>query len=232
NNHNTGMTADLTTEATLQPGEWGPIEFPLGLNLLQNGSFESPLAATPAEGWAVGDERSGKATITADTAYSGTHSLRLEQTDPVIFSPESYNEPDYGRFINGANGGKGGARMEVIQQVPVIGGHHYSFRLHFKLSGAMGGEAKKTGHPRGYDSFQIWLSWIGAPGGEWISNVQSGQLEWKTLLNSRAMYTLLNPPFVAPAGATGVRVSISLVGNAEGFKPKATVDQVELVEVH
>jgi hypothetical protein len=44
-NKNTAMTSDLTTEATLQPHEWGAIFRPQGVNLVKDGSFGT--GATP-----------------------------------------------------------------------------------------------------------------------------------------------------------------------------------------
>ena len=58
-NHHTSITADLTTEATLQPGEWGVVERPLGPNLLKNGGFEEPLATDRNAGWKVSEQKNG-----------------------------------------------------------------------------------------------------------------------------------------------------------------------------
>lgn len=44
------MTADLTTEATLQPTEWGAIQMPLGRNLRRDGGFEGAFARSDIRG--------------------------------------------------------------------------------------------------------------------------------------------------------------------------------------
>ena len=43
-NRDTAMTSDLTTEATLQPGEWGPILRPQGKNLIEDPTFSAGTA--------------------------------------------------------------------------------------------------------------------------------------------------------------------------------------------
>ena len=163
NNRETDMTADLTTEATLQPGNWGDVEFPLGPNLLKNGDFEQPLAATPDQGWAVTNSHSGgTAAISEGLGYSGSHALLLRQTAPVAFTPEAYALPDYGAFIASANGGKGGGHVEVCQRVPVVAGRKYALRFHVRTLGFPGGENRNPGSNRGYVSLQTWVGWEGA----------------------------------------------------------------------
>lgn len=93
-NHRTSITADLSTEATLQPGEWGEIELPLGINLLKNPGFEEPFAVRGDDGWTTGPGRCAKAAISPDASFSGSQSLLLEQTAPVAFPPESYAARD------------------------------------------------------------------------------------------------------------------------------------------
>ena len=124
-NKNTKTVDDLTTEATLQPGDWGPVELPLGRNLLRNGGFEEPFAADREHGWAVQEvQNGGRASLTTEVAHTGTQALLLE-SDPVTFAPESYNLPDYGAFLKSANGGKGGGGVVVCQTVPVIAGRSF-----------------------------------------------------------------------------------------------------------
>ena len=234
-NQHTGMTADLTTEATLQPGEWGTVELPIGVNLIKNGSFEAPFAARPTDGWAITSEKLSKAILANESPWSGKTTLHLQQTEPVVFPPASYTDPNYDQFLRDANEGKGGAFVQVTQEIPVVGGQSYSLRWHFKMNGAMGGESKNPGHPRGYDALMIWLWWVGSDVREhpadWVANIQSDEVDWRTMLNSRAGYTLLNPPYKAPAGASSVRITIQLVGNAEGRLPTAAIDQVEFAPV-
>ncbi len=231
-NHDTDMTADLTTEATLQPGNWGDVEFPLGPNLLKNGDFEEPLATTPDQGWAVTTTRNaGTASISGDAAFSGAHSLLLQQTAPITYAPESYNLPDYGAFINSGNGGTGGGYIEVRQRVPVTAGKKYSLRFHLRTLDFPGGENKNPGPNRGYVSLQTWLSWEGAPGGNWVTNQQDTLPEWKTLKDARFNYYGVAVPYIAPAGATSAIVQFGLSDNFAARLPKAYIDGVELVEV-
>ncbi len=231
-NHDTSMTADLTTEATLQPANWGDIEMALGPNLLKNGDFEEPLATTPEAGWAVGAARSGAtATLSQDSAFSGGQSLLLSQTAPVSYTPQSYNLPDYGDFIKSANGGQGGGYVEVRQRVPVVAGHKYTLRFHLRTQDFPGGEKKEPGSSRGYVSLQSWVGWEGAPGGVWVLNRQDTAPEWKTLRDARFNYYGVPLPYTAPPGAKFATVQFSLSDNFAGRLPKAFVDDVEFVEV-
>ncbi|MDQ2687871.1 MAG: hypothetical protein M3Y28_08400, partial [Armatimonadota bacterium] len=230
-NHDTEMTADLTTEATLQPGNWGDIELPLGANLLKNGDFEEPLAATPDAGWAVSATRNGAtATVTDTIACAGRHSLLLQQTTPVTFTPESYALPDYGDFLKSANGGKGGGYAEVTQRVPVTGGKRYMLRFHFRALDFPGGENKNPGPKRGYASLQCWVRWEGADGAQWVANYQDTASEWKTLQDARFNYYGVPLPYSAPPGAKAAVVQFSLVDNHAQNLPKAYLDDVEFVQ--
>ena len=231
-NHDTDMTADLTTEAMLQPGNWREIEMPLGPNLLKNGGFEGPLAATPNDGWAVSTARNGaSAAITDGAAYAGSHSLLLQQTTPVTFTPDAYKLPDYGDFIKSANGGLGGGSVEVSQRVPVTGGKSYSLRFHFRTMDFPGGENKQPGPNRGYVSLMVWIGWGGTSENLWALNHQDPTPAWTTLTDARFNYYGVTVPYLAPPGATSALVQFSLVDNFAGKHPKAFVDGVEWVEV-
>ena len=231
-NRETAMTADLTTEATLQPGNWGDIELPLGPNLLKNGDFEEPLAATPDDGWAVTTTRNGaRATLNDTVAYSGSQSLLLQQTAPVIYTPESYNLPGYDDFIKSANGGTGGGYIEVRQRVPVTGGKKYALRFHIRTLDFPGGENKNPGPKRGYVSLQSWVRWEGAEGGVWALNHQDTAPQWKTLQDTRFNYYGVPLPYTAPPGATFAVIQFSLAANFADKLPQAFVDAVEFVEV-
>ena len=230
-NKHTNITADLTTEATLQPGEWGTLEFPLGPNLLQNGDFEAPLATKREEGWTIGQQKNGGTVhLTTDAPYAGQQSLAFEQTTPVTFSPASYNLPNYDEFIKSANNGQGGGYANVEQAVPIIGGHQYAFRFHYHTSD-MASEKKELGAGRGYTALGIWIYWQGAPGAVWVLNEQQNVDVWKTLTDNRANYFGVTKPYAAPAEATGAIVSIGLTANAANHLPKVAVDSVELVDV-
>ncbi len=179
-NHDTSMTADLTTEATLQPGNWGEIEMPLGQNPIKNGDFEEPLATKVDQGWFVSDSKNGgSADINGDVSYSGNHSLRLRVTTPVDYTPDSFKLPDYDAFVRSGNGGKGGGFVEVRQNFPVVGGMKYNLRFHLHTEGFPGGENKDPGPNRGYVALETWMEWIGADGRangrEWITNWQDSE---------------------------------------------------------
>ena len=117
-NRQTQITADLTTEAALQPDQWGVVEMPLGKNLLCNGGFEAPWAADPQLGWSVQRAQNGAvAGLTADVAHSGRRSLLLlQQTSPVHFPPLAYTVPDFEDFRKSANGGKGSGHVAVAER--------------------------------------------------------------------------------------------------------------------
>ena len=234
-NHDTQMTADLTTEARLQPGNWGPLEMPLGPNLIQNGGFESPLASSPEGGWAVGEQRNGaRASLVPGGAHSGTRSLLLEQTTLVTYPPEAYSLPDYGGFEKAANGGRGNGYVSVTQTVPVEGGKKYALRLHFRSEGLMP-EKKEPGPGRGYAALEVWVSWRvppGRPGGAvWVANAQADPEGWKTLEDARFNYYSVAVPYTAPEGATAAAISLQLVTQAAGHQPEVWVDDAEMVEV-
>ena len=230
-NHDTGMMSDLTTEATLQPGNWGDVELPLGPNLLKNGDFEEPLAATPDAGWAVSAVRNGvTAGISDSVALSGSHSLLLQQTAPVTFTPEAYALPDYGEFEKSANGGQGGGYAAVSQRAPVTGGQRYALRFHLRTLAFSGGENKAPGPNRGYVSLEVWVHWEGADGSLWVLNHQDTTPAWITLTDARFNYFSVPMPYTAPAGATSAVIEFSLSDNFANVLPKAYVDDVELAE--
>lgn len=229
-NRNTNLTADLTTEATLQPGEWGPVEFPLGANLLDYPGFEGPLEDNLTEGWVVTDQRSGAtASIATDSPHSGTHSLLLEQTAPVTFPAAAYNLPDYGEFGRSANDGKGNGFVAVKQTVPVTPGKQYALRLHFRAQG-LTPEKKAPGPGRGYAAFGPWVYW-NKGGAVWVANEQSDPDGWKTLLNAQTNVWTITKPYVAPAEATAATISLQMTTQVADKMPKVWVDDVEFVEV-
>ena len=164
-NHDTAMVDDLATEATLQPSQWGVVASPLGPNLLQNGSFETPFAQDITHGWFVTRVLNGNnAFMTADSSYSGHQSMLLMAVMPVVFTPDAYNIPDYGAFLKSGNGGKGIGEVEVRQRVNVTAGHAYNFRFVFRSENYTGGgERKQPGKPRGYISFASRIDWICPP---------------------------------------------------------------------
>lgn len=233
-NHQTQMTADLSTEAALQPDQWGPLELPLGKNLLRNGGFEEPLATDPQKGWAVEPGRNGGlARLTTEAPRSGRQSLLLEQTVPVHFPPQAYQAPDYEDFRKMANGGRGGGDVAVVQHVKVQAGKRYALRFRLR-SEDFYQEIKTPGKDRGYVSFACWIYWIGAkkpaPGAVWVVNEQTSHL-WQELLNAQVGYWGVPQPYTAPQGTIAAAIALRLTTLVDGHLPRAEVDDVEFVEV-
>ena len=234
-NRQTRITADLTTEAALQPDQWGVVEMPLGKNRLRNGGFETPLAAAPQLGWSVQNAQNGAvASLTADVAHSGRQSLLLQQTAPVRFPPEAYTAPNFEDFRRKANGGKGSGHVAVVERVPVQAGKQYTLRFHCR-SEDFHQEVKTPGKDRGYAGFSCWVYWVGvkkpAPAAVWALNEQSDSFPWKTLVNARANYWGLPQPYTAPEGATAAVVSLQLTTLVDGHLPRVHIDDVEFVEL-
>jgi hypothetical protein len=231
-NHHTKIISDLTTEATLQPRYWGPVEMPLGPNLLKDGSFEQGgFKANDTHGWCVSVQRNGAvARIVAGVAHSGTHALLLAQTKPVRFTKAAYKLPNYATFLQSANGGHGGGFAQIEQKFPVTSGRRYSLRLYFDAT-HMRLEHTPPGRPRGYSSLLIWVYWLHGNGQVWVANRQSDTLGWTEMHNARFAYYQLPKPYLAPKGATAARITISLATNAAHDLPRVYVDDVEMVQV-
>lgn len=233
-NQHTEMVNDLTTEATLQPGEWGDVELPLGENLLKNGDFSEPCATKPEDGWFVRGVRNGAEVKIDDTvAFSGDKSLQVTQKEPVVFDPDAYKMPDYSAYVKSANGGKGGGNAEIVQNVPVTGGKAYHLRLHY-LSHDFQPEVKDIKPNRGYAALLVWMYWLGpvkGQGATWVANEQADPPDgWKTLLDSRFAYSDVAKAYTAPEGASGVQIALFQVTNAPNRQPVLHVDDVEFVE--
>lgn len=76
-NKQTTMTADLTTEATLQPSEWGTMLVPLGTNLIADPSFER------GDAWEMRLVPDGDRAEYSDIAHTGRKSLYIETKSHV-----------------------------------------------------------------------------------------------------------------------------------------------------
>ena len=243
-NHQTQMVDDLATEATLQPNEWGKIAMPLGANLLRNGSFEDPFVTSAQDvvkGWYISRALNGNnAMMSTESPYSGHHSLLLWATAPVIFSPEAYNNPDYGAFLKSANGGKGIGDVEVRQRVKVTPGHQYSVRFLFRSENYPGGgERKAAGRPRGFVAFSGGIEWICTPPNRCkmtgvADPFNNGSInrpipDWYTVYDYQP-YFAPAAPYTAPAGAVAADLIFDM-RNATDNLPKFFLDNVELVDV-
>jgi len=235
-NKKTQMTADLTTEATLQPKEWGALHLAAGPNLLKNGGFEGPLVDSDEEGWRVVSAVNGNvAGVTNDIAFSGHGALLLQTVKPVTFPSEVYDNPDYEVFRKSANGGAGGGVAEVRQKVPVVPGHRYNLSYHYRSEDFMP-ERKQPGHPRGHITFYARLEWVGSfaikPPAIELDKEQDSLFEWQTAFNpNKGVYGSLPAPYVAPEGATGAYIILGLKTLTADKLPKLYVDDCELVDV-
>ena len=232
----TGITNDLTTEATLQPSQWGTIQLPLGPNLLKDSSFENGFAAVSDQGWFKASASNGAtANESPESPHSGMQSLALEQTKPIVYPDATVAGADYRAFLSSGGGGTGGGAAVVEQHVPVTAGHKYSFRFNYRTE-QMQLEKQTPGPGRGYSNLVVTIEWTGTG----IPNTQKyvGALDdktpsanWTQATNTSARYQLLPQPYLAPAAATGAIVRFRLTTNAANILPSAFVDDVELVDV-
>jgi hypothetical protein len=232
-NQKTQMTSDLTTEATLQPGEWGPVQFPLGENLLRNSGFEKGFAKNREDGWIQEIQQNGYvSSLVTVEPHSGRQCLLLEQIAPVVFPDDAYTKDDWADFVKQANNGKGVGHVSVCQQVPVVGGRKYSLRLFYRTENLFR-EVKAPGKPRGYANFTPWVYWgsdKGAVGHVWVANEQTDRQEWTELFNADFRSHGVKKPYLAPPGATKAVISLKATTSVEGELPKIFVDDVEFVE--
>ena len=229
-NRHTEMTADLTTEATLQPAEWGTVRFPLGKNLIRDGGFENGFAAKIEDGWAITELYNGmKVTTSPAGSHSGRRGLLFRQVLPVAYPARSFDLPDYADFIKSANHGKGGGNAVVAQRIPVTGGKHYSLRFFQRTEGMKGTEVKHPGKDRGYTTLHVSIDWIGGSGGHKGVSSLFEDTDWVQVMNAGDY--MLPRPYRAPAGAKYAILQIRAVVNAPHFLPTMAVDDVEFVEV-
>jgi hypothetical protein len=235
-NKDTQMIADIPTEARLQPADWGDIEFPLGPNLLQNGSFEGPFVdSTDDPGWVVSSQRNGAdLDLVSDWVYCGQRSALLEMPTNPYFPEEEYADPDKDNFYRSENHGQGNSNVELRQKVPVVPGHLYSIRYRVRATGMMFGR-DDTGHPRGYVHFSGGIDWDCAapnPGQrDGMGEVREDHDDWFTLYNYRHGYDLPTP-FEAPDGAVSATLIFNLdVNAADDLFPRVYLDDVEFVDV-
>ncbi len=232
-NKKTEMVMDLTTEATLQPAEWGAIHFPLGVNLLKDGSFEGTLQKKGgASGWQV-DYRANGANAKFDTkaAFDGRKSLLIWQGTPVTFSEEAMNDPDYKAFRNAANGGKGAGHVSVRQSIPVVGGHKYQVRWRWRAEN-LKQEVRGRGPERGYASARLFVFFVDASGRTIAtrcpSHVTANKAAWQE--GSSVSEHDVSGLIEAPAKAVRAIVSVKFTCLAPNILPKLWFDDFEFVE--
>ena len=236
-NRQTSMVSDLTTEATLQPEQWGTVQFPLGRNLLKDSSFEAGFAANADSGWFLQGQRNGAAVaMNAESPHSGLQSLNFRQIKPVVYPAASVAGADFSAFTRSANGGQGGGEAIVVQRVAVTAGHSYHLRLNYRSEGMGPGLVTGPGPDRGYATLQAAIEWTGqsvAPAARLVG-VLDGKVdspEWRQLTDTSSNPGVLMPqPYRAPAGATTAIVELRFAVNAADRLPLAYVDDIELVD--
>jgi hypothetical protein len=235
-NKQTTMTADLTTEATLQPSQWGTVQWPLGPNLVKDSSFENGFTATMDLGWFKALEKNGGVTSMATTSpHSGQQSLMMQQLKPVVYSDAAIADADYGKFLRSANNGTGDGQAVVQQRVPVTAGHLYNFRFYYRADD-MQAEKPAPGPGRGYANLGIGIDWTGTGVADAQSrlgamNDKSDSVTWTQGTNTSVHYQLVPQPYLVPAGATAAILTIRLSTDAVGHLPTVFIDDVELVDL-
>jgi len=232
-NRNTHVVSDLTTEATLQPAEWGVIQFPLGKNLLRNGSFEGPFAEQETTGWRLQLAQNGAtARMTSQTGYTGRRCLLIEQVKPVAFPEAAFHYPEWKDFVKAANDGKGGGHVSIAQRVPVQAGKKYALRLHYRSSDLYV-DHKRPGPDRGYAAMKTEIFWAGnkgSVGGIWLMALNRNNWDWQEALNPNTTHSV-NRPYAAPDGATMAIISFKFSVCAPARLSKVYVDDAEFVEL-
>jgi hypothetical protein len=236
-NKNTDMVADLTTETNLQPSEWGRVEFPLGPNLIRNGGFEEPLVNSrdrQDQGWFTEAQKNGNTVnLSTEGAHSGQHGLLMETPVGLSLPSAVYDEPNYETFLKSFNQGKGGGYVEIMQRVPVIGGHTYSLRYFYRNEDFQE-ERKEPGHPRGYVAFGGRIEWGCQPPRDTpkigIGDTKENHADLQEMMNYHHGYDLPQP-YLAPEEAITATILFEMATNAEGHTPKVFLDDIEFVDV-
>jgi hypothetical protein len=235
-NKQTTTTADLTTEATLQPANWGAVQMPLGSNLLKDSSFENGLITDSNTGWSRGPAgNGGKADTTGASPHSGAQSLTLLQTTPIVYPAAAFNEADYTAFLKSGNNGAGGSQATAVQRVQVTAGHSYTFRFYYRTAG-MHIEQRNPGPGRGYAGLSVLIEWSGTgipPAQKYVGVLddKTDSPNWTQATNTSSRYQVMAKPYMAPAGATGAIITFRLATNFANDLPTAYVDDVEMVDV-
>jgi hypothetical protein len=236
-NKQTSIVADLPTETRLQPDQWDTVDFPLGPNLIHNGGFEETLVDSrdhSDRGWfAVQQDNGSTVTLSTESPHSGRHALLMQTPVPPVVSPSEYNDADYDAFERSFNAGKGGGHAEIMQTVPVIPGHRYRLRYHFRGADFQE-ERKEPGHPRGYIVFAGRLEWQCAPphpgSSVGIGDTKIAPADWREITDCQHGYDLPKP-YTAPDGAVSATIYFELVTNAENHHPRVFLDDVEFVDI-
>ncbi len=234
-NKRTQMVSDLTTEATLQPAEWGEIVQPLGINLLKNGSFEQDFAQDPASGWKLEvTQNGGAAEMVENMAFAGKRSLLISNTE-VVFAPEALKTPKWEDFVKAANFGKGGGHVSICQFIPVVGGQAYRTRLFFRAE-EVRRESRAPGNKRGYAAAILYVFYKDATGKhlgtQVLARLDGDEWEWRAVNNlASRSEAQVGGMMTAPVGATSAIVSFKFSSCAPDIKPRLWIDAFEISPV-
>jgi hypothetical protein len=230
-NQDTAMISDLSTEATLEPGQWGPLVFAKAGNLLKNSGFEEKLGEKASQtpygvgNWVTGVSKNGAtATTTREQVLAGTQALLLKQELPVKLPSKSYKKS--GDYYRALNDGRGGGFVLLDQIVPVVAGQKYNLSFAFRAENMVTENRKR----HGYSIFAVWLFWKNAKGQvatTWAWRSDRDQLTWQRVDNPRNSHVMIKGlPYTAPPEATHVQIRMQLTVNTNTLS-NVYIDDVE-----
>ncbi|MBN1558187.1 MAG: hypothetical protein JW951_08580, partial [Lentisphaerae bacterium] len=229
-NRTTTHISDLTTEATLEPHQWGPVVFGLPGNLTRNAGFEDALREDDANrnNWAVTRRVNGAAAeCVTSPVFAGRRALRLEQRRPVTLPAAGDGSDSAAEYYARLNDGQGGGFVLVGQTVPVNGGRDYNLGFAYRATGLV---PERRDGPPGYAAFAVWLFWRHADGSwshTWAFSANVDQPDWRRVVNPRVRQAEIEGlPYTAPAEATHVQIRLQLTTRTAA-RPRVVVDQVE-----
>ena len=211
-----GLYAALVTAAVAQ-------------NLVQDPGFEKAGTGTAGSWNLQNTTATGGVVVRIDTAlaHSGSRSLLLDQTHPLVLPDGATTASNLVRFIQ-AN--KTGGSVSADQTVPAEGGKTYNLSFWYKAAGLL--RENRDDPKRGYASFQVWVYWLGdggkrvagSDGTLWVMNEQVDAPDWVQAVNNRAH---TGPrAYLAPAGTRAAQIRFQLVTCAPDVAPKVWIDDV------
>ena len=237
-NAKTAMVADLTTEATLQPAEWGAFYPALGPNLLRDGSFEEaaiPAAAEAAWPTAGRGENNAVLELEKEFAASGRQALRLTLRRPTTMSEAGRQTPVWEDFLKSANDGKGGEHAVVEQHgIPVKSDTEYWSRFFFRGEN-LRMEHRGANSNRGHASVMVSIMWQDANRRnlkyEPIAKLDFDRDQW-TVINNIQFNSEhdVAKPLRSPEGAAYAIFGIRYNACIPDVTPTVWLDNLELVE--
>ena len=230
-NKHTDMVSDLSTEATLQPNEWGPVWQPLGVNQLKDGDFETGFIKDDTQGWVLEIAKEGAEAKLDKIAFSGQKSLLIAVTTPVKFTGDALKAKAWSDFVRAANGGKGGAHVSIKQQIPLEAGRQYRVRLHVRAEDQRR-ENRHPGSKRGYSAAIIYVFFKDAAGKHTgttaLARLDKNSNEWVTINDMTNTNARVGSLLTPPKGTVKAIVSFKYSCCAPDIKPKLWVDRFEI----